>query len=302
MVSVRQWEYLLRVVDLGSFTGAADELGVTQPGLSQQIRALERELGGRLLDRLPRGVALTPLGRAVLPPARAVVADAQRALAAAAAVLAAETGTIDVVTITSLGLGVLPGVLEVWLQEHPGASVTVIEHQSVDAVVAAMSAGAGDVALAPMPRSWSGPSRLIGREEFVVVAGSDHPLAGRSSVDLAALADEPWVHFALEHGLAGVLDRYAAEAGFVPRVALRTPQTAAVPRFAAAGVGLGLVPRNILDSGFRGAVLPLDPARTRAVRAFTRADPDPLVAAFIETVAAHADLSGPTGRSRRGRR
>lgn len=302
MVTVRQWEYLLRVVDLGSFTAAADELGVTQPGLSQQIRALERELGGRLLDRLPRGVALTPLGRAVLPPARAVVADAQRALAAASAVLAAQAGTIDVVTITSLGLGVLPGVLEVWLQEHPGASVTVIEHQSVDAVVAAMSAGAGDVALAPMPRAWDGPSRLIGREEFVVVAGADHPLAGRSSVDLASLADEPWVHFTPEHGLAGVLDRYAAEAGFTPRVALRTPQTAAVPRFAAAGVGLGLVPRNILDAGFRGAVLPLDPARTRAVRAFTRADPDPLVAAFIETVAAHADLSGPTGRRRRARR
>lgn len=302
MVTVRQWEYLLRVVDLGSFTAAADELGVTQPGLSQQIRALERELGGRLLDRLPRGVALTPLGRAVLPPARAVVADAQRALAAASAVLAAQAGTIDVVTITSLGLGVLPGVLEVWLQEHPGASVTVIEHQSVDAVVAAMSAGAGDVALAPMPRAWDGPSRLIGREEFVVVAGADHPLAGRSSVDLASLADEPWVHFTPEHGLAGVLNRYAAEAGFTPRVALRTPQTAAVPRFAAAGVGLGLVPRNILDAGFRGAVLPLDPARTRAVRAFTRADPDPLVAAFIETVAAHADLSGPTGRRRRARR
>ncbi|NQX17019.1 LysR family transcriptional regulator [Rathayibacter sp. VKM Ac-2857] len=296
MATIRQWEYLLRVVDVGSFTGAADELGVTQPGLSQQVRALERELGGRLLDRLPRAIALTPLGRAVLPHARAVVADAQRALAAAASVVAAETGTIDVVTITSIGLGVLPGVLEVWLQEHPGASVTVIEHQSVDAVVAAMSAGAGDVAIAPMPRAWAGPSRLIGREEFVVVSSADHPLARRSSVDLAELADEQWVHFTPEHGLAGVLDGYAAEAGFAPRVALRTPQTAAVPRFAAAGVGLGLVPRNVLDGGFRGAVLPLEPARTRAVRAFTRADPDPLVAAFIETVLAHADLAGPTRR------
>ncbi|QHC61329.1 LysR family transcriptional regulator [Rathayibacter festucae] len=293
MVTVRQWEYLLRVVDTGSFTGAADELGVTQPGLSQQIRALERELGGRLLDRLPRAVALTPLGRAVLAPARAVVADAQRALAAAADVVAARTGTIDVVTVTSIGLGVLPGVLEIWLQEHPGASVTVLEHQSVDAVVSAMSAGAGDVAIAPMPRAWTGPSRLIGREEFVVVGRAGHPLADGGPVDLAALADEPWVHFTPEHGLAGVLDRYAAEAGFTPRVALRTPQTAAVPRFAAAGVGLGLVPRNILDGGFHGVVLPLHPARTRAVRAFTRADPDPLVAAFIETVAAHADLAGP---------
>lgn len=56
------------------------------------------------------------------------------------------------------------------------------------------------------------------------------------------------------------------------------------------------MPRNILDGGFRGAVLPLDPAPTRAVPAFTRAAPDPLVAAFIETIAAHADLAGSIGR------
>lgn len=293
MPTLRQWEYLVRVADEGSFTAAADELHVSQPGLSQQIRVLEAELGGALFDRLPRSLVLTSLGRAVLPHARALVADARRATDAARSVIAATAGSVEVVTVTSIGIGVLPGVLEVWLQEHPGTTVTVIEHQTVDAVVAAMRAGEGDVAVAPMPRSWEGPQRLVGREEFVVATRPGHPLAGQGAVRLEDLAQEAWVQFTPEHGLSGVLEAYAAEAGFRPRVALRTPQTAAAPRFAAAGVGVALVPGNVLDTGFTGEVLPLSPARTRAVRAVTRSAPGPLVAAFIDTVVAHADLAGP---------
>lgn len=293
MPTLRQWEYLVAVADAASFTAAADELHVSQPGLSQQVRVLEAELGAALFDRLPRGIALTPLGRAVLPHARSIVADARRAMDAAASVTIAAAGSIDVVTITSIGIGVLPGILERWIQDHPGVSVNLIEHQSIDAIVAAMHAGAGDVAVAPMPRAWPGPHRLIGREEFVVVARAGHPLAGRGRIALAELAHESWVQFAASHGLSSVLDQFAAAAGFVPRVAMRTPQTAAVPRFAAAGVGVALIPANILDGGFTGEVLPLEGDVTRAVRAFTRSAPDPLVAAFIETVCAHASLSGP---------
>lgn len=293
MPTLRQWEYVVRIADEGSFTAAADELRVSQPGLSQQIRVLEAELGGALFDRLPRSVVPTPLGRAVLPHARALVAESRRAADAAHRVLAAAHGSVEVVTVTSIGIGVLPGVLKVWLQEHPGTSVTVIEHRTVDTLVAALLAGEGDLAVAPIPRSWPGPQRLVGREEFVVAARRGHPLAGHGPVRLEDLSREPWVQFTPEHGLSGVLDAAAAGAGFSPRVALRTPQTAAAPRFAAAGVGVALVPGNVLDAGFTGEVLRLAPARTRAVRAATRSAPGPLVAAFIDTVVAHADLAGP---------
>lgn len=293
MPTLRQWEYFVRIVDEGSFSAAADELQVSQPGLSQQLRVLERELGGAVLDRLPRAVVLTPLGRAILPNARAIVSDARRALDLAASVVQASEGSIDVVTITSIGVGVLPGVLKEWLRDHPRTRINVIEHPSVDAAVAAMHAGAGDVAIAPMPSSWHGPHRLIGHEEFVVVTENDHHLAGRNRVDLAAFADEPWVQFTTDHGLSGVLDRYAAEAGFSPQVALRTSQTAAVPRYAEAGVGVGLVPGNILDAGYGGAIVRLAPARRRAIHAFTRAEPGALISEFIDAVAQHADLAGP---------
>lgn len=293
MATLRQWQYVVRVAERGSFTAAAEELFVSQPGLSQQIRALEQQLGDPLFDRLPRSVVLTPLGRAVLPHARAIIANARRAEEAAAEVIARRAGTLEVATITSIGYGVLPGVLDVWLHAHPDTRITVSEYLSVDELVAAMHAGVGDVAVSPMPRSWDGPHRLVGREEFVIVTRARHPLATTDRVDLADLAAEQWVQFSPDHGLAPVLDRYAAEAGFAPRIAMRTPQTAAVPRFAAAGVGVALVPANIVDKGFSGEILRLHPPRTRAVRCFTRPDPGSLITAFMDTVVGSADLAGP---------
>src|SRR5260221_4492666 len=82
-LSLRQLEYFVTVVDEGSFTAAPARLHVSQPGLSHQIQALERELRGPLLERLPPGVRLTPAGRTPLPHAPASPAHAQRASSAA---------------------------------------------------------------------------------------------------------------------------------------------------------------------------------------------------------------------------
>src|SRR5882757_11403382 len=95
-ISLRQLEYFITVVDEGSFTGAAELLCVSQPGLSHQIQALERELGGPLLERLPRKVRLTPAGRTALPHAQASLAHAQRASSAARRALGVETGELQI--------------------------------------------------------------------------------------------------------------------------------------------------------------------------------------------------------------
>src|ERR671934_351451 len=91
-MNIRQLECLIAVVDHGSFTRAARAVGITQPSLSQHIRALEDELGGAVLERLPRGVALTPAGRSLLPEARAAVRAVQRRRQRARATLALEAG------------------------------------------------------------------------------------------------------------------------------------------------------------------------------------------------------------------
>src|SRR6202171_3596627 len=101
-VTLRQLEYFLAVVEKGSFTTAAASLHVTQPGLSHQIQALERDLGGPLLERLPRSVRLTPAGRVALPHARASLAHAQRATSGARRASGVDAGELHVGTLFSI--------------------------------------------------------------------------------------------------------------------------------------------------------------------------------------------------------
>lgn len=124
MVSLRQLEYLVTVVDEGSFTRAAELLHVTQPALSHQVRALERTLGSPLLERLPRSVRLTAAGRALLPHARSALANAASAVSACRQVSGLERAELQLATVYSISLGVLPPVLHVWHRSHSGVDIS----------------------------------------------------------------------------------------------------------------------------------------------------------------------------------
>ncbi|MFE6055613.1 LysR family transcriptional regulator [Kitasatospora sp. NPDC056446] len=297
MATLRQLEYLVAVVDTGSFTRAAEQLHVTQPALSHQVRALETAVGGPLLERLPRSVRLTPMGRAVLPHARAALAEAERLHAVARRTAGLEEGELDVAAIYSVSLGILPPVLRAWRRRHPGVRIRLREYPHADRLQAAMAAGRADVAIGPAPAGWEGPIRELGVEEFAVVLPADDPLADRAArtVALAELADRDWVHYAPDNGLADLLDHVAAQAGFHPRAAVRAEQTSAAPLLAAAGLGPALVPANIVPPHFDGAVLRPDPPIRRTLTAYTRTRPDPLTVAFADLLAeqARVDPYGP---------
>ncbi|MCJ1676490.1 LysR family transcriptional regulator [Streptomyces sp. APSN-46.1] len=290
MITLRQLEYLTTVVDSGSFTRAAELLHVTQPALSKQIQALERSAGGPLLERLPRAVRLTPMGRAMLPHARAALADAERAGAAARRAAGLVGGEIQLATVYSITLGVLPPVLRIWHRRHPDVRVRLVEFAHADALLAAMAAGRADLAVGPVPGDWSGPVRTLGTERFVVAVAAGDPVAadGDGRVELGALAGRAWVHFAPGNGLAEILDQACERAGFRPRTAVRTEQTAAAPLLAAAGLGPTLVPANLVPEGFAGHLLHPEPHVTRVLAAYARPHPDPLTTAFLDLLAEHA--------------
>ncbi|WP_395293698.1 LysR substrate-binding domain-containing protein [Kitasatospora hibisci] len=294
MTTLRQLEYLVAVVDTGSFTRAAELLHVTQPALSHQVRALEKSVGGTLLERLPRAVRLTPMGRAVLPHARAALADAERLQAAARLTAGLDGGELELATVYSVGLGILPPVLRAWRRDHPGVRIRLREYAHNDELHSAMTAGQADLAVGTPPPDWEGPIRELGVEEFVLAlpagegGGSD-----RQFVPLGDLADRDWVHYAPGNGLADLVDGACAEAGFRPRAAVRTEQTAAAPLLAAAGLGPALVPANIVPLGFDGLVRRPEPPVRRPLVAYTRTRPDPLTAAFVELLARQACLLPP---------
>jgi DNA-binding transcriptional LysR family regulator len=284
MATLRQLEYLVTVTELGSFTAAAAVLHVSQPALSHQIAVLERAVGGRLLDRLPRSVRLTPAGRALLPHARAALLAATRADTAARQATGAEVGELHIAAVYSISIGVLPAALRAWRRRHPGVRIRLHEYRHGNDMAAAIRAGEADVAVGPQPPSWEGNVEHLGEEEFVVVLPADDPLAGLSSaIDLALLCERTWVHYAPGHGLAEVLDQACAAVGFVPDVAVRTEQTATAPILAAAGLGPTLVPASIVPRHFDGLIRRTAPPITRPIVAYYPDNPDPLTAAFVTT-------------------
>src|ERR671922_2414994 len=105
-MNLRQLECFVAVADEGSFTKAARRLKLSQPSLSQQIRRLERELGGELVERLPRGIRLTAAGAAFLPQAEASVRAAERAATSVRAALGLEAGGAEGAVLLSVPVGV----------------------------------------------------------------------------------------------------------------------------------------------------------------------------------------------------
>lgn len=286
MATLRQLEYLVAIVEEGSFTRAAERLYITQPGLSHQFLALEKEIGGPLLERLPRAVRLTPAGRAMLPHARAAIAETERAVAAARRATGVASGELQIATLYSISHGVLPAALHIWRAQYPGVRVRLFEHRRTDDLTAAMQAGQADVAIGPPPAEWDGPIRDVGVEEFVVVTRPDDPAVpeGALRIQLSEFADRDWVHYTPDSGLSDILDHACTAAGFQPRVAVRTEQGPSAANYAAAGLGPALVPANVIPAHFDGLLLRPDPPVLRHLTAYTRTRPDPVTATFVDII------------------
>ena len=284
-VSLRQLEYFVAVVDDGSFTSAAARLHVSQPGLSHQIQALERQLGGPLLERLSRGVRLTPAGRTALPHARASLAHAERARTAALRASGVDAGELHVGTLYSISVGILPGALHVWRHAYPDVQVRLVEFRHSNDLIAAMQAGQADVAVGPTPPDWDGPVTDIRAEEFVIAAAPTAALPGQPpTVALADLADWHWVHYTAPSGLGDILNAACADAGFQPHAAVRTEQAPSALNLARAGLGITLLPGNVVPEHFDGIIARPEPPVRRPLSVYTRVKPDPITAAFVDAI------------------
>jgi DNA-binding transcriptional LysR family regulator len=288
-MNLRQLQYLLAIADEGSFTRAAERLLVAQPSLSQQIKSLEQELGGPLLERLPTGVRLTAAGKAFLPEARAAVTHAERARRNARSALGLEAGELEIATVTSVAFGLLPPAFEQWRERYPGTSITLREYAHRRALDDAVRLGVGDIAVGPRPPSWHGPVVELGWEEFVAVLPASDPLAkGKRPLELEKLANHDWVLFGSQHGLSELILEACARAGFTPRRTVETGQVAAAGHLAAAGLGVTIIPSNVVPPGLNAAIRSLKPPLARQIVAFTRQDWSPLAAAFLEVLQAQS--------------
>ncbi|MGO9972174.1 MAG: LysR family transcriptional regulator [Solirubrobacteraceae bacterium] len=293
-MNLRQLEYFVAIAEHGSFTHAAERLLVAQPSLSQQMAALEAELGGPLLERLPRGVRLTVAGRSVLPEARRAIAHAQLARRAAHMAFGLQAGELQIMTIPSVAAGLLPDALRRWQRAYPAIEIGLREFVHRRVMDEAVRDGDGDLAVGQVPKNWDGPIEPLGWEEFVLVMPHGDRLLRERSLALEQLADRKWVHFQQDHGLAEIIDVCFGAAGFSPLIALRTSQVAPAPMLAAAGLGPALVPESIVPAGLHALVRPLRPRHARQVVAFAR-EWSPTSRAFLDVLREHPWKQRPRG-------
>ncbi|WP_189296901.1 LysR family transcriptional regulator [Streptomyces albospinus] len=249
-MELRQLQYFVAVAEEANFTRAAARLHLAQPGVSAQIRQLERELGQPLLDRSGRSVTLTEVGAAVLPYARAALAAVDgvrhtvdeftgllRGQVALGMVSGAHVGTDrDVVTL-----------LAGFHDAHPQVDIALTEDTS-ERMLTALQCGELDVALlgvadAAPPAGLS--MQVVVDEPLVAAVAPDDPLLASAEggcIPLAALRDRPLISLPRGTGIRGVLERACTDAGFRPRIAFEAAAPQLLTRLAARGLGVAVVP------------------------------------------------------------
>ena len=300
MLDVRLLQTFREVAMRGSFSLAAEELGFTQPAISQHLARLERHLGVKVLERTARGVTLTPAGEALLAETESVLSSVRQAERAAKAAGGVVASRLRVGAFPSAAAGLVPGAVREARRRLPHPDIEldlrVMEDQPG---LRALVRGRLDIAL--MIQSPFDPIVVpdeielleITEDPMMIALPPDHPMASRRSVDLAQLADEPFLLTELGGTCAdsNIMLRACRDAGFAPNVRLESEDYNALQGMAAAGLGVSIIPRMATIGAYPGVVVrPLKgspPSRT--ILAAVNKERDPIVDAFVEALQAAGD-------------
>ncbi|WP_441247542.1 LysR family transcriptional regulator [Kitasatospora sp. McL0602] len=247
-MELRQLEYFVAVAEERNFTRAADRVHVAQPGVSAQIRKLERELGQELLDRSGRTVRLTEAGEAVLPYARAALAAVAGARQAVDELTGLLRGRVAIGAVTSHNVD-LPALLAAFHRDHPEVEITLTEATS-DELTDRLRSGLLDTAVISVGKATPPGLELhvVDSQELVVAVSPDHELAAHRAVTLDTLRDRPLISLPRGTGLRARLDEACTAAGFIPRIAFESGTPESLARLAAHGLGAAVLPRAFAES------------------------------------------------------
>ncbi|OZM80149.1 LysR family transcriptional regulator [Pseudonocardia sp. MH-G8] len=239
-MELRQLVYFEAVARCGGFTRAAADLHIAQPAVSAQVRRLERELGAALLARTTRRVTLTDAGALFLTRTRRVLAEIDAARRDVADVAAVLRGRVVVGATGVFGTFDLPAALAGFARRYPGVALSLHSGLLTD-LVAELGSGATDLVIGPLEVSL--PSACSAHplvSDRLVLLAAPGRLSATSPVDLAGLADQPFVSLPEGAGLREALE--AAVPGV--RVPFEVSTAVHVRALVAAGLGLALMPAS----------------------------------------------------------
>ena len=243
MIEVKQLLIFRTIVELGSFTAAGEHLRMSQPAISQQMRALEASLGVSLLLRAGRGARPTPAGETLLPYARLVLEKIHEVAHRLAEERAGCAGVVRIGTPEPACNYLLPPVLSLLRARLPRLDVRVTSGHTAT-TLARLAAGDVDVSLLPLPVD-GGRLRIVevGRDELVAIVAPGHAWAGRATVAPAAFAGEPMILYDRQSQITDLTLQMLLEAGVFPRIALEIDHLEAMKDLVRDGMGVAVIPR-----------------------------------------------------------
>lgn len=265
-VSLRQLELFAALPNFATLSAAAAHLHISESALSQAVTGLENAVGEQLcVRRKARGLTLTPTGQRFAERARKIIADTEELVLDAGRGHELR-GPVKLGCYSSFAPSVVPELLEGFPKRNPGVHIEIMVGTNEE-LLAALEAGRLDVALmfdVSLPVGYR--RRNIYATELEVHLHPEHPLAAAHAVDLAELADYPYIFYDAAPGTRNVTDAFAAR-GLEPRIEARVTQISLVEALVGRGVGYGLLMSrpNILPMSSEGrpvVIRPLDPPVT----------------------------------------
>lgn len=280
---------LQKIVELGSFTKAADVLGYTQPAMSQMITSLEKELGIKLLYRSRYGVHLTIEGERLFPDIQKTISQYMSMQELAKKIRGLDTGVIRIGTISSISCHWLPNLIRQFQEHYPNVEFVLPQgdYTSIPEWVRIGEADFGFVNPDAVPNV---KTKFVKEGEHRAVLPLNHPLAQNPYVTLEELAKEPFL--LLEEGCLSEPLNAFHNCGLEPRIRLRVHDDYSILSMIEAGLGVSILPELVLrKTNYRVAILPVKPMVIRKIGLITK-DKNALPLAskyFIDFLFEHID-------------
>ncbi|HCH7469533.1 TPA: LysR family transcriptional regulator [Pseudomonas aeruginosa] len=295
-MELRHLRYFIAVAEELHFGRAAERLGISQPPLSQQIQALEEEIGARLFERTNRRVELTDAGRLFLDESRQVLAQVDKAVLLARRAHLGELGELKIGFTSSAPFpSTIPSSIHAFRKAYPDVHLDLQEMSSRQVLKALLEESLQVGVIRPLALPDAVHWVELFREPLVAVLRADHPLAAGSEdgLAIAALAEEPFVFFPRSYG-TGLYDQVIAltrQAGFSPRIAQEASEAMTIIGLVSAGLGVSILPASFRRTRVDGVVYRTlsDPEATTAVWLVRRQNEgSPLALSFIDLVTREA--------------
>ena len=253
---MNRYRALIKVVEVGSYTRAAEILGYTQPALSQMIASLEKEIGITLLYRSRYGVRLTPEGERLLPIIQKTIQQCDDLHRVEDEIKGLDSGIVRIGTVSSVSCHWLPGIIKKFWLKYP--NVQLVLHQGdYTSICDWVQAGTVDFGFVNPAAAKGLETQILRTDPFVAVLAKSHPLAQKSTVSLQELAAEPYL--LLEEGCYSEPLEAFRKAQITPNVRLTMHDDYSILSMVEQGLGYSLLTELVLQkTAYDVAIRPVD--------------------------------------------